>query len=472
MSASITASRSGFDSAPAPERDDWAFGRTAPRRATRWFLGISLLIIAINSLVLAAALSSYLSERMLTRDSVVSMQFVNSIVRVQNAAEYFHGDTMNAKAPEIEEIFRHVAGLPDVLHANVYGADRSVLWSSNPTLIGKRFPDNDELERAFRGELAPQVETYERGRKMEHAYFPEGITRFIEHYLPIWGVERDVIGAVEVYKSPEQLLQSIRHAQNYVWIGSLIGAAVLYSGLILVTLYARRILRLQEARTVEAERLAVVGEMASAVAHGLRNPLAAIRSCAELVLDDDIPDESRRFVEDIIGQSDRLESWIRSFLIRTRVAGDDEKPLAAVDEVLRDCLNGFRPQMASRGIDADFEPEGAGPLVRVPASELAQIVNSVLANGIEAIERDGRILIERHANDDGTISVVIRDTGPGMPPDVLSSAFEPFATTKPSGLGIGLALVRRILERVGGTMELRNRDDRGAEVTLRLPEAR
>lgn len=454
--------KSASQSSPAKRLSFW-----------RWFLAISLLLIVANSAMAAWLLASFLERRMLEQDATVSMQFVNSIVRVQEATAYFHGESMNPARPEMEEFFRHVANLPNVIRANVYGYDRSVLWSSDPDMIGKRFDQNDELERAFRGELAPEIETFEPGKKEEHASLPNDIGKFIEYYVPIWhNKQRAVIGTVEIYKNPQSLLAAIEQGQRYVWFGSMIAAAVLYLGLAIVVFNARRILREQEAANVEMERLAVVGEMASAVAHGLRNPLAAIRSCAELALDDDLTPDTRESLVDIVSQSDRLEGWIRSFLNRSQKETSGGADVIALDDVIRDCLAGFSSQMQARNIQSTFAPQGPTPLVVAQTNEIAQVINSVFSNSIEAIKRDGQVSIDRSRDERGMISVTVLDTGPGIPAELADQAIQPFTTTKPSGLGIGLALARRIMERMGGSIDLGNQPHSGARVRIRIPSAR
>jgi len=93
-----------------------------------WFMAISLLVIVTNSLLFAWILTGFLSMQMIQRDAVVSMDYVNSMVEVQRATDYFYGLNDADKKPEMEEFFRQLASLPDVIRSNVYGEDRSILW--------------------------------------------------------------------------------------------------------------------------------------------------------------------------------------------------------------------------------------------------------------------------------------------------------------------------------------------------------
>lgn len=434
------------------------------------FLLVSFVLIFSTAVVLSTTLSRYIVAQMILRDATVSTEFLNSVVHVENATGYFLDSSTASADQDIEELLTHVGRLPDVFRANVYSGDGRILWSSDSEMIGKTFPDNDELAAAMRGELNPELNVVDRGAKDEHVGFPDGITDFIEYYIPISSTDgTTVVGAVEVYKAPGALLTSMQRVRSYAWLGALAAAAVLFGGLAVVVTYASRVLIRQEARTVETERLAVVGEMASAVAHGLRNPLASIRSCAELTLEDDIPESSRETLTDITDQVDRLEGWIRSFLIRSRRDPGSLSDQAQIDQVIARCIDGFQPQLTRRAISVSVVPGSGSPMVLGRPAELEQVLNTIISNGIEAMEDGGVLGLTWTNRADGMLELRVTDTGPGIPEEMLLKVFQPFQTGKAAGLGVGLALGRRIAERMGGSLELANGALHGAVVTLRLP---
>jgi signal transduction histidine kinase len=434
------------------------------------FILFSFVLVFSTALALSTTLSRYIVAQMMLRDATVSTEFLNSVVHVENATGYFLKNSPASADQDIEELLTHVGRLPDVFRANVYSGDGTILWSSDAEMIGKSFPDNDELAGAMRGDLHPELNIVERGAKEEHVGFPPGVTEFIEYYIPIRSTDGTaVVGAVEVYKAPGALLVSMQRVRSYAWLGALVAAAVLFGGLVVVITYASRVLIRQEARTVETERLAVVGEMASAVAHGLRNPLASIRSCAELTLDDDIPESSRETLTDITDQVDRLEGWIRSFLIRSRRDPGSLSEQAQIDQVIARCIDGFQPQLTRRSISVSVTPGSGSPIVLGRPAELEQVLNTIISNGIEAMEDGGVLDLTWTNRTDGLIELRVTDTGPGIPEEMLLKVFQPFQTGKAAGLGVGLALGRRIAERMGGSLELANGALQGAVVTLRLP---
>ena len=437
------------------------------------FVVTSFVAIFTTTVLLSQYLANYMTTNMMMRDAVVSMEFLNSIVRVEEQDP--RSFTMSRASeltddPETEEFFIHVSRLPDVFRANVYAASGEILWSSDRELIGQTFRQNDELEAALRGELHPEIVVVDRGEKEEHVGLPEDVEEFIEFYIPIWAEDGNaIIGAVEVYKAPESLLATIHGVVTLAWLGALLSGAVLFSALLSVVYYAARILKRQEQRLIETERLAVVGEMASAVAHGLRNPLAAIRSCAELVADDQIPSDSRETVLEITDQVDRLEAWIRSFLTRSRAEPGLAADTAHVDMIVNSCIQGFSAQLAKRGISVEILHSTGSPVASAPSSEVEQVLNTILSNAIEAMKTGGNLRIGWHSAPGGRIAIEVEDTGPGLTSEQIERLFVPFQTSKSSGLGVGLALGRRIAERLGGTLDLRNRSSCGVAVTLTLP---
>lgn len=431
----------------------------------------SLVAILVTTTVLTGLLSRYTVEQMILREARISADFLNSVVRVEEADDYFTG---NGNPPgDVKEFIAHLGRMPDVFRANVYSGSGRVLWSTDKDIVGQTFPENNELAAALRGELHPVLgNVNDPDEKEEHvgigAELADPGGEFIEYYIPIFAEnETDVVGAVEVYKSSATLSATLAHIRLMAWMGALAASGILFTALLALAAYSSRILKRQEARLIAAERLAVVGDMASAVAHGLRNPLAAIRSCAELTVEEDIPPSSRQSVQAIIDQVDRLEGWIRSFLTR---GGADAPVTARLDAVVTRALDNFAGQCARRGIT--LRPDSLPALtVAAPPAEVEQVLNTLLSNAVEAMRDGGTLTVSCATAGGNRVAVTIRDTGPGLSDTARATLFTAFRTTKASGLGVGLALGRRIAERVGGRLDVQNRADgaRGVEARLTLP---
>ncbi|MDH3461455.1 MAG: ATP-binding protein, partial [Burkholderiaceae bacterium] len=229
-------------------------------------------------------------------------------------------------------------------------------------------------------------------------------------------------------------------------------------------------MREQRRQLVDNETLAAIGEMSSVVAHGIRNPLAAIRSSAELLQDSDSK-QARSAAVDIVEQSDRLGAWLRELLSYTRELHGEPTPVP-LQPLVQHCLEEFGRQMQASNVAGHTDLPSDLPTVRGDAMLLGQVLRSVLANAIEAMSAGGQIIVRGVSlASSGQVMLSVEDSGPGMTDAELVRAGRPFFTTKPHGLGVGLALARRVMERFGGRLEIEGSRGRGTIVRLYLPTA-
>lgn len=272
-----------------------------------------------------------------------------------------HGQqTRERRGKELSRLF---TSLPEVVRVKVWDRDATVLWSDKAELIGKRFPDNQELREALAGRVAVEIKERPRG---EHAYERKKFSTLAEVYVPIFSREsRQVIGVVEIYKTPSRLFATIRWGRSVIWAISLTGGVVLY--LVLLPLFRRwqeiqeealrahaekleqevtertrelraRTEQLQEAlktvetsqqQVVQGERLRALGEMASGVAHDFNNVLASILGRAELLLsqtEDPVLQRQLRVIQKVAVDGARTVRRIQEFT-RMRLA----RPFQSVD---------------------------------------------------------------------------------------------------------------------------------------------
>jgi signal transduction histidine kinase len=435
-------------------------------KLTRWFAILGLLVTGLVSVLSSLLLSKFLVSNILHKDATVSMEFVQSIAQVQQAKGYFTGE--RAADKNLEEFFNHIATMPDVIRANVFSLDRKIIWSSDATLIGRTFPDNPELEAALQGEIQTTVEN-DRW-KPEHIFLAERRQAFVENYLPVRS-RGEVIGVVEVYKSPRTLFASLDDGLRLIWLCGIGGGAFLYAVMFWLVRRADRTIQAQQARLVESETLAALGAMASAVAHGIRNPLASIRSSAELHLESSTG-AARDASEDIVTEVDRLERWIRDLLTYSvPEAGEPEN--VQISEVLHDSLNDFAGIFRKRAIQVSWNDSHPAVSVRGDHALLTQVFNCLLTNAMEAMPEGGRIeLTTGLASGADKVRVSVSDTGVGVPAEALADVFVPLKSTKRTGLGVGLPLAKRIVEHFGGDIGLVSGAGRGATVHVDLVVAR
>ncbi|HEX9183265.1 MAG TPA: ATP-binding protein, partial [Burkholderiales bacterium] len=387
-------------------------------------------------------------------------------VLVENAAHFFRTDGA-APTKEVGDFFAHLARLPDVLRANLYSGSRTIIWSSDASLVGRSFPDNPELEQALRGDLVAHGGERAKG---EHAQLDTRFPYFLEIYAPVRDpASGEVTGVVELYKTPQPLFEAIAAGQRAVWLGAAVAGIFLYVALFWMVRRADNLIRAQRERLVQSETLAVVGEMSSAVAHGIRNPLASIRSSAELALESE-PAEWRAAAQDIVAQVDRLESWVRELLSYSQPLAGKLEPVQ-LTALVGSSLQSFARELERRRIQVSSSIGTALPPINADASMLGHVFNSLIANALEAIEVDGHIAVSVEREGSGHVRVRIRDSGPGFADPQLANAFKLFHTTKPGGIGIGLPLARRIIQRFGGSIALTSERGAGTTVDVLLPAA-
>ena len=456
---------SDFVVARPPDRARHAFS------LTRRFSLLSFVCIGAVSVLSSILLSRFLTSNLLERDANILMEVVQSIAEVQDTSAYFLGRSTAVRDRALEEFFVHVARLPDVLRTNIYAQDQRVLWSSDPALIGKYLGPNHELSEALEGKVA--VESGVIGAtgdpKPEHLLLRSAEPHFVENYLPVRaGAGGPVIGVVEVYRVPAALFQTIAQGLQLIWAIALGGGLFLYLTLFWIVRRADRLIEEQRDRLLESETLAVIGEMTGAIAHGIRNPLASIRTSAEL-LQDDASTAVREAAGDITAEVDRLSEWVRQLLTYSQQepARLDAVPLAPL---LRTSLAGFEREMQRRGVELDAAIDAALPTVQGERVRLSHALNSLLSNALEAMPEGGRLTVKAKVAPRGrSVQVTIRDSGVGIPRDQLPRVFAPFFTSKRKGLGLGLPLVNRIVTRFGGSVRIASEPGMWTEVVVELP---
>ena len=296
--------------------------------------------------------------------------------------------------------------------------------------------------------------------------------RFVENYIPVFDAQKKtILGVVEIYKSPAPMFATIDTLIRWIWLCALLSGALLFVGLFWIMHRAERVMRHQQQQLVANESMVAVGEMAAAVAHGIRNPLASIRTSAELWAEVK-SDEAQEPAQDIVSEVDRLELWVRSLLTYADQGRAKLEPID-LNGLLIAAVEGFQREFARLNIQTKFELDEGMPRIFGDSGLLTQMLNSLIANAIEAMPRGGSLaMASQPAENNRAIELRISDTGVGIAPEQLQKIFQPFSTSKRKGLGLGLALVKRTMERIGGSIHIASQIGRGTQATLVFPVAK
>ncbi len=218
-------------------------------------------------------------------------------------------------------------------------------------------------------------------------------------------------------------------------------------------------------------RLAAVGEMAAGMAHEIRNPLGAIQLYTSMLIRDlvDRPDAAG-VARKIAGGVNRLEALVSQVLQFTREikANIVETDLA---ELVAEAIELATQQLQARNVQCDVN--GPRPMrVRADPLLIGQALLNLILNAAEAIGKEGRIAIQYgppiDPSDARQFHLFLRDTGPGILPEILDRIFNPFFTTRETGTGLGLAIVHRVVEAHDGTIIVTNASGGGAKFEIRI----
>ena len=227
-----------------------------------------------------------------------------------------------------------------------------------------------------------------------------------------------------------------------------------------------------QAQLIQSEKLASIGEMAAAVAHGLRNPLASLRATAQLALHRTDSAPSREHLGLIVQEVDRLDRRISHLLSFSRPA-----PFRPSEESVRNVVDALLPAftepLRERHVDFHVDIPAELPAVRMDPVQLEQALLEIISNALDAMPDGGRLSIAAHQGNtqDGRteVAIEIADTGSGIPEDVLPSVCDPFFTTRPEGTGLGLAIAKRYIEQNGGRLAIASSRGEGTAITVWLP---
>lgn len=219
-----------------------------------------------------------------------------------------------------------------------------------------------------------------------------------------------------------------------------------------------------------SERLALVGQMLAQITHEVRNPLNAMSLNAEMLaeelerLDPEGRTEARELLATVSGEIERLTQVTAHYL---QLARRPRATLAPEDlsELIDDVVRLVQAELDRAGVEMRLSCERLPPQ-RVDGNQLRQALLNVLRNAVEA---GGRALTLSLREEGGEVRLSLMDNGPGMTPEEVDRAFDPFFSTKASGTGLGLAITRQILEDHGGRIEVVSAPGHGATVTLVLP---
>lgn len=427
--------------------------------------------------------SRYLTSEMLDREWETTAKYIRAETRQTVNAEDFKTRDLSAVENKFDELHRQIVTMPDITRIKIYNAKGVIIWSDEKRLIGNAFT-NDELQEALEGKVVADITSTD---KAENVFERSAFQRLVEVYVPIFSEDgKEILGVVESYKSVDNLYRDIRRASFAILMVSTGGGLLLYLSLfVIVRRAARQIDEQQEnllkmqSELVSSQRMAAIGEMAAAVAHGIGNPLSSIRAAAQVAkLDcrdcrgEQLQEKTLSTLDGIMQQVDRVQRRMRGLLNFVRPLEPDPTTVE-INGLLSDAVEVLRPRYEEAGVSPRLELEPNLPKLRLDPNHLEQAFQGLLTNALEATPRGGVVTVSTRLlaapGSARAVLIAVDDSGEGIPVESRERVFEPFFTTKAQGTGIGLPLTKKFVERNGGSVAIADGRAGGTRVEITFP---
>lgn len=482
-----------------------------------FFKSLIIRVILLNILLMAIGIGLFaLVNARREQTHLLESSLANAELLLSTIEKSIYTAMRNGNSAEVQTILEMVGHSRQLVGVRIFHPDGIVLKSANPREIGKRVNSFD-------------LGLFQRDRT-------DGISRFGERETlslvrPIvtdercylcHGVGRRVVGILNINLDLSENTQQLNESSSDAFISMLVMIAFFSAGISFILLrFVRQPIqemaqkmskvesgdlsvRLEPRNSDEvgrlmrsfnsmvdnlenakqeleqyhyqqmerADRLASVGEMATGIAHEIKNPLTCISSAISVLADDfDEQDPRREIIAKVLEQIGRLDKTAADLLFFGK-PGKPEFTFVDVNELLKKTFFFVSQHPEARNIHRAHELTRDLPPVWVDEKQIQQVFFNIIINAVQAMKNGGTLSIQTDLTERNGIDYVritIQDTGAGIPPEDLEKIFVPFFTTKTQGTGLGLPICRQLLEQHGGIIEVTSQINSGTTFFILLP---
>lgn len=229
--------------------------------------------------------------------------------------------------------------------------------------------------------------------------------------------------------------------------------------------------KIYEREIEQLKQFSMLGELATGLAHDIKNPLTSIRGCSKILekkLGRD--NEYMEFIAPIGQQVDRINHVMNQMLSYAYITQEDNYSMIDINDVLEKCTNviGFHSKSKFISIETDYEP--GLPLIQANNVQLQQAFLNVMFNAMQAIEAKGKVTVSsKKLIEEQVVKVEIADDGKGIEPEAVKRIFDPLYSTKTDGHGIGLSIVKRTIRKLNGEISVSSKLNVGTSFVVTIP---
>jgi two-component system sensor histidine kinase HydH len=461
-----------------------------PFRLVKYFTFSSLIVMFIATIVISVLNAHWAKKTLMEKSKEYDSLLVENLNH-QIFIRFVLPTVIREKKIELrkDKQYRQLDGvIKSTLHGfnvemvNIYGTDNLISYSFDNKHVGTKHSEGKEYKKAINKESTSKFA--KEGNPFEIFFdFPKK-TQIIT-FAPLQAERHgaltssgEVLGVIEITRDVSEEFKKIAKLQGMIMVSCSMVMSILFILLRVVVKKREKIIeeRAEERSNLKeklrkAEHLSAIGEMTAGVSHEIRNPLGIIKSSAELLKKQITKNGLNTIIPDIIiEESGRLNNIIKDFLDFAKPKMPDLH-VCQVEEIVEKNIVFLLLQAEKYGVKIERKFEPNLPEIMADSSMLYQAFLNIFINSFQATGGEGTVIIEVFLNGN-SIVINFLDQGPGVKEEDLEKIWTPFFTTKDSGTGLGLGIVKNIIDAHNGSIEISNRKLKGTMVTIALPVKR
>ncbi|SDT87179.1 sensor histidine kinase [Desulfobacula phenolica] len=458
-----------------------------PFRLVKFFTFSSLVIMFTATIVISALNVHWVRNILLEKSEEYASLLVENlnhqiISRFMLPALIQYGEIRLREKKQfilMDRVVRSTLHSFNVEMVTIYDEKNIISYSFDQSKIGQQNAGGVHYEKAMKKQATSRL--LQQGSFLELLFWFPQETKIIT-FAPLRAEKQlspafagPVLGVVEIVRDVSDDYKQIVKLQGLIVGSCFIVMGILFLVLLFVVRHGEKIIekRADERRKLEeklrqAEHLSAIGEMTAGVSHEIRNPLGIIKSSAQLLKKKmDKLDAKSQIPDIIVEESARLDHIITDFLDFARPKIPDIHP-CRVEELIEKNIAYLTPQIEDHDVQIIKDIPDDLPEILADSAMLYQAFLNILINAFQSLKNNGSITI-RIKHDYTSICINFIDNGEGINEQVLKKIWAPFFTTKDTGTGLGLGIVKNMIEAHNGTITITNMEPKGANVEVTLP---